>query len=317
MSSSPPPESEPGQAQPEEAERGTAGGEDALDSTALQGNVDHGHTESKHNEGGEGYPVAEDGNAPGFAYVVAPGSAEVIEHAEISPPLAVKDLPQATGAGTSSGQQFFDADMNAKSSGQEEQYPRSQEDHGDGMYKELSNQDYQLDGAADSNPKSPAGFGIDDDGTSQRQGGAEGFNKDGGGGGRKEGDSTHSLNSQTPYERYPDFREGNTGERMGSTVSFGDGGGEAAVDESGSRRRIFDGSRLAEPDDSQIVDAGEGADVIPGVDDLPVFANDQSKALNDEIKVRGIGGNSTLTCVGDPAVTSRLCCLMETEPLPS
>ena len=51
-------------------------------------------------------------------------------------------------------------------------------------------------------------------------------------------------------------------------------------------RRMFDGSRVAEPDNVQIVDAGDGADLIPGVDDLPIFANDQSKALNDEVKVR-------------------------------
>lgn len=50
-------------------------------------------------------------------------------------------------------------------------------------------------------------------------------------------------------------------------------------------RGMFDGSRVPEPDDSQIVDTREGADNIPGVDDLPIFANDQSKALNDEIKV--------------------------------
>lgn len=50
-------------------------------------------------------------------------------------------------------------------------------------------------------------------------------------------------------------------------------------------RRMFDGSRVPEPDDSQIIDTKEGADNIPGVDDLPIFANDQSKALNDEIKV--------------------------------
>lgn len=55
----------------------------------------------------------------------------------------------------------------------------------------------------------------------------------------------------------------------------------------GGGRRMFDGSRVAEPaDDIRVVHAGEGADLIAGVDDLPVFANEQSKALNDEIKVR-------------------------------
>ncbi len=239
--------------------------------------------------------MGEDGNATGFADVVAPGNTEAIEDAEPSPPLAVKHRPQATGA--SSGQQFFDGDMNAKSSGQGEEYPRSQEEQGDRVNKEHSHQDYQLDGAADSNPKSPAGFGINDDETSQQQGGAEGFNKGGDGGRGTEGDSMHPLNSQAPSERYPDFREDNAGGGVGSTTSFGDGGRE--VDESGSRRRIFDGSRLAEPDDSQIVDAGEGADNIPGVDDLPVFANDQSKALNDEIKVSRAGGNAQ-DVLGEP-----------------
>lgn len=51
-------------------------------------------------------------------------------------------------------------------------------------------------------------------------------------------------------------------------------------------QRMFDGSRVEErQDEGQIVDAREGADVIPGVDDLPIFANEQSKALNDEVKV--------------------------------
>lgn len=51
-------------------------------------------------------------------------------------------------------------------------------------------------------------------------------------------------------------------------------------------RHTFDRSKSVRPDDDQVVDAREGADEIPGVDDLPFFANDQSKALNDEIKVR-------------------------------
>ena len=74
------------------------------------------------------------------------------------------------------------------------------------------------------------------------------------------------------------------GDDMGTQ---GSGGNNIEDDNfSGTRgRRMFDGSRVAEPDNVQIVDASDGADVIPGVDDLPIFANDQSKALNDEVKV--------------------------------
>lgn len=51
-------------------------------------------------------------------------------------------------------------------------------------------------------------------------------------------------------------------------------------------RSLFEGSRIEEQlEEGQVVDARDGADVIPGVDDLPIFANEQSKALNDEIKV--------------------------------
>lgn len=78
------------------------------------------------------------------------------------------------------------------------------------------------------------------------------------------------------------------GEDHGDGGTQGSGGVDNAEDDNfGTRgRRMFDGSRVAEPDNVQIVDAGDGADVIPGVDDLPIFANDQSKALNDEVKVR-------------------------------
>lgn len=78
------------------------------------------------------------------------------------------------------------------------------------------------------------------------------------------------------------------GEGHGDMGTQGSGGINNAEDDNlGTRsRRMFDGSRVAEPDNVQIVDAGDGADVIPGVDDLPIFANDQSKALNDEVKVR-------------------------------
>ena len=58
-------------------------------------------------------------------------------------------------------------------------------------------------------------------------------------------------------------------------------------------REVIDGSRMTETDHGQIVDATEGADNIPGVDDLPIFANEQSKALNDEIKVNRQSTTST------------------------
>lgn len=92
-----------------------------------------------------------------------------------------------------------------------------------------------------------------------------------------------------------DYQDGGHGDRGGDGRSgkvFEDRrreGGDNFVGQGGGRR-MFDGSRVAEPDDIQVVHAGEGADLIAGVDDLPVFANEQSKALNDETKVsRGYG----------------------------
>lgn len=88
-----------------------------------------------------------------------------------------------------------------------------------------------------------------------------------------------------------DYQDGGRGDRGGDGTSgkvFENSrreGGDNFVGQGGGRR-MFDGSRVAEPDDIQVVHAGEGADLIAGVDDLPVFANEQSKALNDEIKVR-------------------------------
>lgn len=50
--------------------------------------------------------------------------------------------------------------------------------------------------------------------------------------------------------------------------------------------KTLQGTRMTQSEQSQMMDDNEGADLIPGVDDLPIFANEQSKALNDEIKVR-------------------------------
>lgn len=61
-------------------------------------------------------------------------------------------------------------------------------------------------------------------------------------------------------------------------------------------RTLFDDSRIEEQqEEGQVVDVRDGVDVIPGVDDLPVFATEQSKALNDEIKVMR-KGNSRKSC---------------------
>lgn len=50
--------------------------------------------------------------------------------------------------------------------------------------------------------------------------------------------------------------------------------------------KILNENVVESSQENQVVDTNEGADLIPGVDDLPVFANEQSKALNDEIKVK-------------------------------
>lgn len=76
-----------------------------------------------------------------------------------------------------------------------------------------------------------------------------------------------------------DYRHGEVGRK-----AFGHQDEAGNFGEQG--RQLFDGSMVAEPDVNQVVDASDGAEFIPGVDDLPIFANDQSKALNNEIKVR-------------------------------
>ncbi|CAB1119455.1 unnamed protein product [Ectocarpus sp. CCAP 1310/34] len=133
------------------------------------------------------------------------------------------------------------------------------------------------------NPESSVGFGLGGDVAQLSNGGGEdGISGDGRGARETMADTIYPNSSKSPQNN-DDGDDHAVG--MGSR-SFGEGE-QGASDDAGSRsRRMFDGSRVAEPDHLQIVEAGEGADIIPGVDDLPVFANDQSKALNDEIKVR-------------------------------
>lgn len=112
--------------------------------------------------------------------------------------------------------------------------------------------------------------------------GDEGFASDGFG-----GEAEHTMLGGRSEFSGRGF-QADAGESHGDMSTQNSGGINSAEDDDfGTRsQRMFDGSRVAEPDNVQIVDAGDGADLIPGVDDLPIFANDQSKALNDEIKVR-------------------------------
>lgn len=285
MASTPPPEPESEPAEPEEEEIML---EVKSDSTPLQDSV----VDNEQNEGAVGYSADEAGNATGSADATAPGSVGGVAEPENSQPPATEvsnlaqDRPQLSG--TSSEQQILDAGTHAKNSSQEQEYPTTQGGGSAGVHEENIHQEYQFDGTMDSKPHSPVGFGIEDDaaGGQSERGGAEGFDSGGHHGRGIEDDAMHLTSSQPPPRSYVGSSEGNDGDKhtsMGSNQGFGD----EAIDDSGSRgRRMFDGSRVAEPDDFQIVDASDGADIIPGVDDLPVFANDQSKALNDEIKVR-------------------------------
>lgn len=207
--------------------------------------------------------------------------------------VAQGDPPESTGA---SPEQLFDANMSYnKNRSQEQEYPSTHE-QGDGHGEEEKHlgrqrQNHQFEGDIDGSQASPAGFGVEGDTVQQlARGDTDGF--DAGDHGRREPENG---------AMYPSSAQDH-GRFLGNSGGHNDGGGPAggmegskffgdsaedAREDSGSRsRRMFDGSRVAEPDDHQIVDAGEGADVIPGVDDLPVFANDQSKALNDETKVK-------------------------------
>ena len=284
MASTPPAEPEPEPAEPEEADVTQEG---KGDSSPLQDGVD-----TEQNIGDVGYSGDEAGNAVDDADVPAPGGADGVAGSETpQPPETVfpstaQDRPQPRG--TSSEQQHLDGDMHAKNSSRERGYPTSQAGGDDGAQEESIQNEHHFDGTMNSKVQSPVGFGVEDNAAREQSGtgDAEGFDSGGFGGRGIENDGMHPISSQPLHERHEGGSGGIDVDRhtgMGSSKGFGD----EANDDSGSLgRRMFDGSRVAEPDDVQIVDAGEGADIIPGVDDLPVFANDQSKALNDEIKVR-------------------------------
>lgn len=292
MSSSPAPEPEPEPTQPAEEAKGVD--EDMGDSTLPRpeaGTDDEtGQNDGEHPD--------EAGNAVGPANTTTPDSAG--GKAESSLPLDAEPSnvaqvppPQSTGA---SSEQFF-ADMSYnKNRSQQQEYPTTHEEGGgDGeeeKHVDQQQQEHQFEGTIDGSPASPAGFGIEDDAAQQSaRGGAEGFDAGGHGGGELENDAMYPSTSQDLPGRYLGNSDGrNDGDDhaggMEARKGFGESGQDTKDDSESRSRRMFDGSRVAEPDDLQIVDAGEGADIIPGVDDLPVFANDQSKALNDETKVR-------------------------------
>eukprot|EP00903_Cladosiphon_okamuranus_P007688 g7452.t1 len=269
MASTPPAESESEAAEPEEAEIMQEGKDE---STPHPGGVD-----TEQNTGDAGHSADEAGNATDDA-----------------------DVP-AQPSGMSSEHQPLDGDMYAKNSSREQGYPTTH-GGGDGPHEEDIQQDRHFDGAMDSNPPGPVGFGMDDDAANEQSelGGAEGFDSSGYGGTGIKDDGMHPASSQPLRGRHEDSSGVDEGDRhigMGTNKGLGF---EETNDDSGSRgRRMFDGSRVAEPDDVQVVDAGEGADIIPGVDDLPVFANDQSKALNDEIKRREKAVGKAATALAD------------------
>lgn len=257
--------------------------------TPRQGGVD-----TEQNTGDVGYSADDGGNTTDDAGVPAPGSADGGAGIEDPQPRKTdfsnpaQDRAQPSGT-SSEQQQYLDGDIYAKKSSQEPGYPATQGGGGDGAHEEDIQQEHHFDGPMDSKPPSPVGFGVEDDGESEQseRAGAEGFDRGGYGGREIEDDGMHPISSQPLRGRHQDRSAGNEGDGHTGTGTTKGLGFDEANDDAGSRgQRMFDGSRVAEPDDVEIVDAGEGADIIPGVDDLPVFANDQSKALNDEIKVR-------------------------------
>lgn len=102
---------------------------------------------------------------------------------------------------------------------------------------------------------------------------------------RRGGNSSGDLRCEYSAGGNDQQVEGN--ENAEGRAEVGDVGSEGSRKKAKGRdRELFDGSGIAEQqNEARVVYAGEGADNIPGVDDLPVFANEQSKALNDEIKV--------------------------------
>lgn len=294
--SSPAPEPEPEPAQPEEKVRYIDG--EMSDSMLPQPEAGA-NEETGLNQGGAEHADEAGNNAVRPADATAPDSAEREADAPVPqtgelPDIAQGDPPQSTGG---SPEQLFDADMSYNiNSSQDQEYPSTHEQGDDHREEEKhvgrQQQDQQFEGDMEGSPASPAGFGVEGDAVQQlaRGGSAGGFDAGGHGGGGPENGEMYPSSAQDDVRYLGNSGGHNDGDDQAGVVEsrkvFGQNG-EDGREHSGLRsRRMFDGSRVAEPDDHQIVDAGEGADVIPGVDDLPVFANDQSKALNDETKVR-------------------------------
>ncbi|CAM9109341.1 unnamed protein product [Ectocarpus fasciculatus] len=245
---------------------------------------DDGQNDAGQNEGGVGHPADQADNAAHDANVETPESRGREE--DPSPPLVgdTNVAPEQTIASEMSGADVVsDTDMDDN---QDREYPvTTEEGQGEeGGHLDQLQQEDSMGVPMFGNPESPVGFGLGGDAAQlSKSGGEDGINGDGRGVRETTGDTIYpnSSKAQQNNDDGDDYAVG-----MGSRRGFGEGG-QGASDDAGSRsRRMFDGSRVAEPDNLQIVEAGEGADIIPGVDDLPVFANDQSKALNDEIKVR-------------------------------
>ncbi|CAM9894366.1 unnamed protein product [Ectocarpus sp. 12 AP-2014] len=244
--------------------------------------ADDGQNDAGQNEGGVGHPVDQADNAAHDANV------EILEgrgrEEDLSPPLVGDDFPDGHDRPPSTNvapkqtpTEMSGAGVVSDTNNQDQEYPMTtKEGHGDegGHLDQLRQEERSMGVPMFGNPESPAGFELGGDAVQLSNGGGEdGMNGDGRGVRETMADTIYPDSSKAPQNN-DDGDDHAVG--MGSRRGFGEVG----------QGGMFDGSRVAEPDNLQIVEAGEGADIIPGVDDLPVFANDQSKALNDEIKVR-------------------------------
>lgn len=256
--------------------------------------ADDGQNDDGQNNGGVGHPVDQADNAGHDANVDIPESRGQEE--DPSPPQVGGNFPDGHDRPPSTNvapEQTIATEMSGAGvvsdtnmdNNQDEEYPMTTEEgHGEeGGHLDQLRQEDNVGVPMFGNPESPVGFGFGDAAQLSNSGGEDGINGDGRGVGETRADTIY------PDTLKPPQNNGNGDDHavgMDRRRGFGQGG-QGESDDAGSRsRRMFDGSRVAEPDNLQIVEAGEGADIVPGVDDLPVFANDQSKALNDEIKVR-------------------------------
>lgn len=255
-------------------------------------------------EGGEERPPGGDNEGTQAVDAAASGRTEGEDGHEFPAVAGTSSVVQDSAGATS--EQVFDAEIfgaplesDAFSRRPEQASPMADGDgRGDGEVQRRiddQRQEHRLGATTASAPESPGGFGMEDDAVQRSiRGGEEEFDGDGRVGTEERDSQMYptSNDSKAPPGRHSADNVGNdagydNADGMEGGKRFGERSRQEADDDSGSRRRrMFDGSRVAEPDDVQVVDAGEGADLIAGVDDLPIFANDQSKALNDEIKVR-------------------------------